>query len=44
MGDFYEFDAFVAKHNIKDEELGAAFAAWMSGATEWDGDFEKVEE
>jgi len=41
---FDDFDEFVEKHNIKDDELGAAFAAWMSGATGWDGNFEKVEE
>jgi hypothetical protein len=39
-----DFDKFVEKHSIQPDELGAAFAAWMSGATEWDGDFEKVEE
>jgi hypothetical protein len=44
MNAFDDFDAFVEKHNIKDDELGAAFAAWMSGATGWDGDFQKVEE
>jgi len=44
MSDFKEFDDFVEKHNIKSDELGAAFAAWMSGATGWNGDFEKVEE
>ena len=41
---FDDFDAFVEKHGIKDDEICAAFAAWMSGATGWDGDFEKVEE
>jgi len=44
MVDFEEFDEFVAKHNIQPDELGSAFAAWLSGATGWDGDFKKVEE
>jgi hypothetical protein len=41
---FEDFDRFCEKHNIQDHELGAAFAAWMNGATGWDGDFHKVEE
>ena len=41
---FDDFDEFVEKYNIQPDELGAAFAAWMSGATGWDGDFGKVEE
>lgn len=40
---FDDFDEFVKHHQIKDEEMGAAFAAWLSQLG-WDGDFEKVEE
>jgi hypothetical protein len=36
------FDEFVAKHSITDDEMGAAFAAWLSGSG-WDGNFEKVD-
>jgi len=39
-----EFDAFVKKHNIQPDEMGPAFAAWLSGATGWDGNFKKVEQ
>jgi hypothetical protein len=42
MGDFDEFDAFVERHHIQPNELGAAFAAWLNG-TGWDGDFEQVQ-
>ena len=41
MSDFDDFDSFVEKHQIKDDELGAAFAAWLGGKG-WDGDFEQV--
>jgi len=41
MSDFDDFDSFVEKHQIKDDELGAAFAAWLSGKG-WDGNFEQV--
>jgi len=41
VSDFNDFDAFVEKHQIKNDELGAAFAAWLSGKG-WDGDFEQV--
>jgi len=41
MSDFDDFDAFVVKYNVKDDELGAAFAAWLAGKG-WDGDFEQV--
>lgn len=40
---FDDFDEFVKHHQIKDEGMGAAFAAWLSQLG-WDGDFEKVEE
>lgn len=36
------FDEFVAKHSITGDEMGAAFAAWLSGSG-WDGNFEKVD-
>jgi len=38
---FMDFDDFVEKHNIKPDELGAAFAAWLGGKG-WDGNFEEV--
>ena len=38
-----DFDTFVETHNIKPEEVGAAFGAWMNGATGWDGDVQKIE-
>lgn len=43
MSGFDDFDDFVAHYKIQPDELGAAFAAWLSGAG-WDGDFKKVEE
>lgn len=33
-----DFDAFVAQHNIQPHEMGAAFAAWLSGFG-WDGNY-----
>jgi len=42
MSDFDDFDSFVEKHNITDDELGAAFAAWLSSKG-WDGNYERVE-
>ena len=39
---FLGFDEFVKEHQIKDEELGVAFAAWLS-KTGWDGDYEVVQ-
>ena len=36
------FDEFVERYNIQSNEMGAAFAAWLSGFG-WDGDFMKVE-
>jgi len=41
MSDFDNFDSFVEKHKISDDEMGAAFAAWLSGKG-WDGNFEQV--
>lgn len=37
-----DFDAFVVKHSITGEEMGAAFAAWFSG-TGWNGKYERSE-
>ena len=37
-----DFDEFVKVHSIKDEEMGAAFAAWLSGSG-WDGEFKEVQ-
>ena len=37
-----DFDAFVAKHSITEDEMGAAFAARLSGSG-WDGNYESVE-
>lgn len=36
------FDKFVEKYSITDDEMSAAFAAWLSGAG-WNGNFKKVE-
>lgn len=36
-----DFDSFVDRHSISASEMGAAFAAWMSGS-DWDGDFREV--
>ena len=37
-----DFDKFCEKHNIQPDELGVAFAAWMSQATGWDGNYKKI--
>jgi hypothetical protein len=37
-----EFDQYVIDHNIQPHELGAAFGAWMNGATGWDGKMQQV--
>ena len=36
-----DFDAFVEAHGITGDEMGAAFAAWLSGSG-WDGNFRRV--
>ena len=41
---FADFDRYVEEHNIKDNELGAAFGAWLNKVSGWDGKIEKVEE
>ncbi len=42
MSDLSDFDAFVERFNIQPDEMGAAFAAWLSGEG-WDGEYEEVE-
>ena len=36
------FDEFCDKHNIQPGEFGVAFAAWLSQATGWNGDYKEV--
>ena len=38
-----DFDRYCAEHNVQPEEMGPAFAAWLSGASGWDGQVEPVE-
>jgi len=40
---FDDFDAFVEQHNITDDEMGVAFAAWLSGQG-WNGNYERVDD
>ena len=37
---FSDFDRYVEENNIQDDEMGAAFAAYMNKASagKWDGD------
>jgi hypothetical protein len=42
MSGFEDFDRFCDEHKIQDHELGQAFAAWLNGATGWDGEAEKL--
>ena len=37
-----DFDEFCDKHNIQPDELGVAFAEWMSQAIGWNGDYKEV--
>ena len=37
-----DFDEFCEKHNIQPDEMGVAFAAWLSQATGWNGDYKEV--
>ena len=37
-----DFDEFCDKHNIQPDELGVAFAAWLSQTTGWNGDYKKI--
>lgn len=39
---FEDFDEFVERMDVKPDELGAAFAAWLARETDWDGDFRQV--
>jgi len=41
-GDFAGFDHFCDVLDVKPGEYGQAFAAWLGGATGWDGDYEPV--
>ena len=42
-GDFPEFDHYVDVNQIEDHEVPAAFGAWVSGKTGWDGGIQQVE-
>lgn len=36
-GDFADFDHFCDVMQVKTDELGQAFAAWLNRTTGWDG-------
>ena len=38
-----DFDAYVERLGISDEELPAAFAAWLNQESGWDGDVSEVD-
>ena len=40
---FEEFDKYVKKNNIKPEEMGEAFAAFLNLQFGWDGKSEKLD-
>lgn len=40
---FDDFDRFCAEHNITDDELPVAFAAWLNELTGWDGPMGEVD-
>jgi hypothetical protein len=40
---FSDFDTYVAENNIKPDELGAAFAAFLNKVSGWDGKVEVSE-
>jgi len=42
-GDFADFDHYCDMHNITDDEVPAAFGAWLNEKTGWDGPQNKVE-
>lgn len=42
-GDFPDFDHFVDAMGVTEDELGVAFAAWLAGVSEWDGEVLKIE-
>lgn len=37
MSGFEDFDRYCEEHDITDDEVPAAFAAWMNLETGWDG-------
>lgn len=41
-GDFPGFDHFCDVLNVRNNELPAAFAAWLGGTTSWDGEYGEV--
>jgi hypothetical protein len=41
-GDFPDFDHYAEKKQLKPEELGQGFAAWLNATTGWDGKAEAV--
>jgi hypothetical protein len=41
-GQFAGFDHFCDVLDVEDHELPHAFAAYLSGTTEWDGDYRRV--
>lgn len=41
-GDFADFDHFCDAMNVPMEETGIAFAAWLGGRYDWDGDYGPV--
>lgn len=38
-GDFADFDHFCDVLNVTTDELPQAFAAWLGGTMNWDGDY-----
>lgn len=42
MTDLEGFDKFVEDNNIRADEMGEAFAAYLNGATGWDGEMERA--
>ena len=41
---FKEFDKYVEDNNIKPDELGAAFAAFLNKVSGWDGKVERKDD
>lgn len=41
-GDFAAFDHFCDALDVQDHEAPHAFAAWLGGKTEWDGEYRRV--
>jgi hypothetical protein len=42
-GDFAGFDHFCDVLDVRDGEYGHAFAAWLGGATGWDGNYQRLD-